>query len=123
MRAIQFLLLAAPLLAAGLLLAQTGRQQSTGKPAGNSEPRRSIEKGKELYKTYCEVCHYATSTKKKIGPGLKALYRRGKFANGRKVDDAGLRAWVLEGGVDMPAFADALTSKQVTDLIAYLKTL
>jgi len=123
MRAIQFLFLAGPLLAAGLLLAQTGGQQSTGKPAGNSEPRRTVEKGRELYKTYCEVCHYATSTEKKIGPGLKALYRRGKFANGRKVDDTGLRTWVLEGGVDMPAFAEALTGAQVAELIAYLKTL
>lgn len=71
----------------------------------------------------CAVCHYSSSRAKKIGPGLKDLSKRGKFSDGKPVDEASLRAWIDRGGKNMPAFKDSLNADQKRQLMAYLKTL
>ena len=119
------------LLAAGLSLAlagaspapptQKGKEEKT---AEKSKPApAAVKKGKELYDTWCEICHFNESSEKKVGPGLKGLFKRGKFTDGRKVDDASLRVWIEKGGKDMPGFGDSLKPEEIRDLIAYIKTL
>ena len=103
----------------GFLLAQAARE----KGAGSKPPASEVTKGKAVFEENCGICHYASSTKKKIGPGLKGLYKRGKFTDGEKVDDASLRAWIEKGGTNMPPFKDTLSKQQLADLISYLKTL
>jgi cytochrome c len=91
-----------------------------------SGPRRlsaDVTAGKAIFEQRCAICHYSDSTAKKIGIGLKGLFARGKFANGAKVDDAAVSAWIEKGGKDMPGFRGALKPEQIHDLIAYLKTL
>ncbi len=115
------------LMAAGLLFAQSGEKTSSVKATEKKEESK-IRKGKalrgrQLFEDLCSICHFTASPAKKIGPGLKAIYRNGKFANGKKVDDASTRAWIENGGVDMPAFKESLTAQQIADLIAFLKTL
>jgi cytochrome c len=83
----------------------------------------TIASGSKIYAKQCEVCHYATSKAKKIGPGLANIYPGGKFANGKKVDDASMRVWIESGGKDMPGFNELLKPNEVRDLIAYLRTL
>ncbi len=61
--------------------------------------------------------------RKKIGPGLKGLTARGKFSDGKKVDDESLKAWIEKGGKDMPGFKDSLNDAEIRDQIAYLRTL
>ena len=90
-------------------------------PVMSAQP--SAKKGKEVYDTYCEICHHSKSDAKKIGPGLKGIYKRGKFADGKKVDDRSMREWVMKGGKDMPAFEESLTAAELRDLIAYIRTL
>lgn len=108
------------LTAAASLLAQAPAKNSAGrKPAPSAE----VMRGKGIYDAECEICHYSASTLKKIGPGLKGLTGRGKFANGMKVDDEGLRRWIEKGGKDMPGFQKRLSPEKTRDLIAYLKTL
>ena len=80
------------------------------------------EKGKELFQQ-CGVCHNADSAEKKMGPGLKGLFKRDKMVNGKKPTEANVRAKVDEGGNGMPAYKDMLTDVEKDDLIAYLKTL
>jgi mono/diheme cytochrome c family protein len=58
-----------------------------------------------------------------VGPGLKGLMARGKYVNGKKLDDESLRAWIENGGKDMPGFKGALKEDEIRDLVAYLKTL
>ena len=86
-------------------------------------PGASIARGQIVYKDRCAICHFSESDARKIGPGLKGLYRRGKFSDGGKVDDAAMEDRILNGGKDMPPFRSALNSNQVRDLIAYLRTL
>lgn len=79
-------------------------------------------KGKEIFEQ-CAVCHNADSAEKKMGPGLKGLFSKGKLTNGKPANEANIRAKINEGGNGMPAYADMLTDAEKSDLIAYLKTL
>ena len=80
------------------------------------------EKGKEVFEQ-CAVCHNADSDEKKMGPGLKGLFKKEKLTNGKKVDEANVRALINEGGNGMPAYAEMLEKDEKDNLIAYLKTL
>jgi mono/diheme cytochrome c family protein len=115
------------LMAVGLVFAQSGEKAAPAKTAEKKDesktPKGNALRGRQLFEEQCAICHFTASPAKKIGPGLKAIYRTGKFASGKKVDDASMRAWIENGGVDMPAFKESLTAQQIADLIAFLRTL
>lgn len=71
----------------------------------------------------CAICHNADSDEKKMGPGLKGLFKKDKMANGKKPSEVTVRARVDEGGNGMPPYKDLLADQEKDDLIAYLKTL
>jgi len=80
-------------------------------------------KGKEVFEQ-CSVCHNADSTEKKMGPGLKGMYKKGKLeSNGKPANDANVLQKINEGGNGMPAYKDMLTDAEKTNLLAYLKSL
>ena len=84
----------------------------------------NAEKGKDAFEQNCGVCHNADSTERKMGPGLKGLYKKSELANKKKVNDANVLEFINKGSEKgMPAFADQLTDQEKTDLVAYLKTL
>ena len=83
----------------------------------------TVASGQKIYAKQCEICHYATSKEKKIGPGLANIYLIGRFSNGKKVDDVSMRVWIESGGKDMPGYKDLLKLNEIRDLIAYLRTL
>jgi mono/diheme cytochrome c family protein len=83
----------------------------------------SIARGLIGYRNYCAICHFSQSDAKKVGPGLKDIYTRGKFADGSKVNDPSVGKWILNGGKNMPPFKAELNQSQLLDLVAYLKTL
>ncbi len=83
----------------------------------------AITRGRAIYRQRCEICHFSDSEAKKMGPGLKGIYTRGKFADGRRVDDASMEKWIVEGGKDMLPFKGVLNPSQIRDLLSYLKTL
>ena len=114
-----FALALALALLAGLAAAQTGGRANSPKGASPA----AVENGKQIYQSNCAICHYSTSAAKKIGPGMKGIYARGKFADGKKVDDTSMRIWIEKGGKDMAAYEETLSARQIADLIAYLKTL
>ncbi len=96
-------------LAAGLAMAQSKEKGDSGK-------------GKEIFEQ-CGVCHNADSEEKKMGPGLKGLFKKEKLSDGKKVTEATVRTKVNEGGNGMPAYQEMLTDEERDHLIAYLKTL
>src|SRR5262249_11305173 len=81
-------------------------------------------KGKETFEANCAVCHNADSTERKMGPGLKGLFKREKLVNGKATNEANVLGIINEGsGGLMPPMGDALTKAEKEDVIAYLKTL
>jgi mono/diheme cytochrome c family protein len=79
--------------------------------------------GKDLFNQHCASCHFTETTAQKIGPGLKGLYKRQTFADGKKITDATVTRWIEAGGKDMPGFKESLKPEQLRALISYLKTL
>jgi cytochrome c len=95
---------------------------AAGSVALTAAPAGDAAKGKEVF-GQCAVCHNADSTEKKMGPGLKGLFKHDKLVNGKKVTDATVKEKVEQGGNGMPAYKDMLSDKEKDDLLAYLKTL
>jgi cytochrome c2 len=89
--------------------------------AGAAKPGDAT-KGKEVFEQ-CSVCHNADSDEKKMGPGLKGLFKKAKMANGKAPTDANVLGKINEGGGGMPSYSDTLSDQEKADLIAYLKTL
>ena len=81
-----------------------------------------VDAGRIVFNQRCEICHFSESTAKKIGPGLKGLFARARFADGAKVNDASVARIIGEGGKDMPGYQGVLKPGQMQALIAYLKT-
>jgi cytochrome c2 len=79
-------------------------------------------KGKAVFEQ-CAVCHNTDSEEKKMGPGLKGLFKKEKMTNGKKPTDATVRSRIDDGGQGMPPYKDMLSDQEKDDLIAYLKTL
>jgi cytochrome c len=93
--------------------------------AGSTAARAAkgdAEKGKEVFQQ-CAVCHNADSDEKKMGPGLKGLFKKDKLTNGKKPTEANIRSKIDDGGNGMPAYKDMLSDQEKDDLLAYLKTL
>jgi cytochrome c len=91
-------------------------------PKSSAQKAGDAEKGKEVFEQ-CGVCHNADSEEKKMGPGLKGLFKKEKMTNGKKPTEENIRALVNAGGNGMPAYQDLLTDEERDNLIAYLKTL
>jgi cytochrome c2 len=93
-----------------------------GSVAVKAAGKGDAAKGKEVFEQ-CAVCHNADSDEKKMGPGLKGLFKKEKLNNGKKPTEANIRARIDEGGNGMPAYKDMLSDQEKDDLVAYLKTL
>lgn len=74
----------------------------------------SAGKGKEVYNTYCLICHGANM----VNTGARAYDLR-KFPLNAK---SRFVTVVKKGKRQMPAWGDVLTGEQVEDLWAYVKT-
>ena len=94
-----------------------------GATAAGAAAKADAEKGKQQFQTTCAVCHNPDSDQKKMGPGLKGLFKRDKLANGKKPTEANIRAKIDEGGNGMPQYKDMLSDQEKNDIVAYLKTL
>jgi cytochrome c2 len=79
-------------------------------------------KGKEIFEQ-CAVCHNAATDEKKVGPGLKGLFKKAKLASGKKLSDQAVLARINEGGGGMPSYKDMLSEEEKANVLAYLKTL
>jgi cytochrome c len=86
-------------------------------------PAGDAEKGKAVFEDNCAVCHNADSDEKKMGPGLKGLFKHEKLKNGKKPTEANIKAIINAGGNGMPAYSDMLSDEERDNVIAYLKTL
>ncbi len=82
-----------------------------------------VERGQSTFRQQCAPCHRPDSQAKKIGPGLKGLFKREKLSDGAPATEADIRARINRGGIGMPPFADVLTGREKDDLIAFLKTI
>jgi mono/diheme cytochrome c family protein len=112
---------------AGAVFAQdppAAPEKTSPKKAAGHASAGSAANGKEVFEKKCSICHYADKETKKIGPGLKGMYKRGTFTvNGNKVTDESLKTWIENGDSLMPPMKETLEPAQIKDVVAYVKTL
>ncbi len=101
------------------LLAQNAPATAPSSPVKLSEQET---RGENLFRQRCSLCHLPRKLKfgspPVIGPDLSGLF---KEAGPDKLKL--LRGSILKGSPNMPGFQYGLETKEVDDLIAYLKTL
>jgi mono/diheme cytochrome c family protein len=79
--------------------------------------------GEQIFKQNCSACHFTDSTAKKVGPGLKGVFKQEKFSiSGRPVSDDNFRQLLRTPVSQMPPFGH-LPEEQVDALLEYVKTL
>ena len=89
-------------------------------PQAESAP---AARGQAVFQQQCAACHDAESRTKKIGPGLKGVFKSDKLSDGKPATEANIRARISGGGGGMPPCGDVLAGPERDDLIAYLKAL
>ena len=91
--------------------------------AVTSEIVGSVEKGASFYNAKCLSCHYPDSEDKKLGPGLKDLFKKEKFPySGRPTTVENIKQQLIRPALVMPSFTK-MTEQEIADLFAYLQTL
>ena len=112
------------LLGFGAAVSSAAQQKKTGPaPTSNPTAAANVAAGQKIYAAQCDACHFPRSAAKKVGPGLKGIYRKPKFADGKPVTDASMTAWIRDGGKDMPPLGDKINAEELRQLLAYLRTL
>jgi mono/diheme cytochrome c family protein len=111
---------------AALCSGGTGDLLAQSKPAatlpGTEKLSEQAKRGEGLFLQRCSLCHLPRKLKfgspPVIGPSLS-----GQFKDAAPDQLKILRGFILKGGPDMPGFQYGLETKEVDDLIAFLKTL
>ncbi len=117
------LLLLSFFLSAGLL-AQGQRNEKASEAPKAEANAGDAERGRLIFKGRCAICHFTTTTAERVGPGLKDLFKQEKLPrSGLPLSEENVRKVILEGSATMQPFRGVLKPDQVSDLLAYLKTL
>lgn len=80
--------------------------------------------GEAIYKKNCNMCHFPDKADKKLGPGLKDLFKNKELPQSHKpATETNVREQIEKGSKAMPAFGKKLAAADIDALMAYLKTL
>lgn len=100
-----------------LSAAEIGRQNSADQIQGRTE------EGKKIYDRLCLTCHSADSEEKKIGPSLMGVLTKDTLPHTAKpATKENIKQQLIRPALTMPAFKN-FTDQEISDLLAYLKTL
>lgn len=89
------------------------------KPESQWTPQEA--RGAQVFSHACARCHYPTNTHSLHGPGLQAITKIQSMPSGAPPTAERLTAVILHGRGMMPA--TSLTDAQLSDLLAYLRSL
>jgi hypothetical protein len=79
--------------------------------------------GETLFEANCALCHFPDSQDKKVGPGLKGVFKGAKLPDsGMPVTDENVSERIVNGGDKMPPFKH-LKKEELKAILDYLKTL
>jgi mono/diheme cytochrome c family protein len=96
---------------------------------GKTELSPAAKAGQNIFDQNCTLCHFADQTTNKIGPGLKGVLKNKELPySHRPATVANVREQIEKGNpqgkpMPMPPFAGKLSEKDLSNLVAYLKTL
>jgi mono/diheme cytochrome c family protein len=96
---------------------------------GKTELSPAAKAGQKIFEQQCTMCHFADQAKNKIGPGLKGILKNKQLPFSHKpATVANVREQIEKGNpqgkpMPMPPFEGKLSGKDMSNLVAYLKTL
>jgi mono/diheme cytochrome c family protein len=92
-------------------------------PPSKPEALWTVEeaRGAQVFHFKCVKCHNPTTTRPLNGPGLQAITKVKAMPSGAPPTDERLTYVIVHGRNNMPA--TQLTDDQLSDLMAYLRTL
>ena len=80
-----------------------------------ASPREQQARGATVFaENGCQHCHSIRNNGGTKGPNLSGV--------GRRLSEAQIRSQILQGGREMPSFADILQQSETDDLVAYLRS-
>jgi mono/diheme cytochrome c family protein len=107
--------------ATGMLVGCNAERRKSDAELGLNEQQAA---GRKVYDQYCDRCHEPYSSSGKQGPPLKGIYRKPYMPlSGLPANDERMSEIIRAGRSKMPGFGQALSPKQVEDLLAYMHTL
>jgi mono/diheme cytochrome c family protein len=80
--------------------------------------KASVENGAALYRRDCAGCHVRHAGVRLAAPALEGYFDRKPYPTVRQA-----REIIRDGRLYMPPFGNRLSSDEIDDLIAYMKTL
>lgn len=80
-------------------------------------------RGRRVYDQHCIRCHEPYTSRQIQGPSLHKVFQKEQFPSGIKASDERMIDVIEMGKSKMPSFRNALTDRQMQDLLAYLHTL
>lgn len=106
-------------LAAGAFALAGCRSLPPSKPESLWTPEEA--RGAQVYRVKCGKCHRPNDTRPLNGPGLQAITKVKAMPSGTPPSDERMTYVILHGRNMMPG--TQLTDDQLSDLLAYLRTL
>jgi mono/diheme cytochrome c family protein len=103
-----------------LLLAGCRSEEKAAPPAKLTAQQ---ERGRQLFSANCQVCHEVKGSTTVQGPSLESLYKKPALPSGAPTNDERVRDAIVMGRPNMPGYQYMFTDEQVSDVIAYLRTL
>jgi mono/diheme cytochrome c family protein len=102
--------------------AQASSDSTAGSPNKDAVPSTAVVsndprvRGAHVFEgSGCQQCHTIRHNGGKKGPDLSGV--------GRRLNETQIRTQILNGGKQMPSFADVLQLTEADDLVAYLQSL
>ena len=100
-----------------LLISLSVGYSNPGKRTGD------IERGENLFVSKCAFCHYTDSKDKKVGPGLKGIFKEKALPLSKKpVTRENVQNQIKNPLANMPAFPE-LSEQDILDITEYLRVL
>ena len=114
-----------------LAVSPTAGKQLPATAHDNVPDRLSLQvnniKGQEVFGQRCQGCHNISSNERKIGPGLKGIFKvKSHIRPDGSIhihDDRTLRRQIENGGGGMPGMKGILSREDIENVIGYLHTL
>ncbi len=79
--------------------------------------------GHNAFLQNCSLCHYDRQDGSLHGPSLLGLYKKPYLPSGAPANDDRITNTIQHGRNNMPALGGQVDESQITDILAYLKTL
>ncbi len=101
----------------------SGCKPSMPPPKPLDQLTQQEQAGHVVFQQNCGMCHYDREAGSLHGPSLMGVYKKPYLQSGAPANDERITNTIQHGRGMMPPLGGQISSGQIDDLLAYLKTL